>query len=93
MEDEDAKGSNRVIAIIGECPAEYGAKIQVSVAAWTAAPTEKVPNPKESPPSIRVLRIGKKTKSVTTYKTAAEAEGVAKLLVEASTVLAKALGK
>ena len=99
-EAEEESGSSRLVAAIGTVPTEGGGRIDVAITAWTPAKMGKV-TPKEGLPAIRVTRFtpssGKKAvdgfrpKACSSFKSAAEAEGVAKLLAKAGPALAKAL--
>lgn len=99
-EEAAGSGTSRLIATIGQVPAEGGGRLEVTISAWTPAAKAGAPAPKEYPASIRVTRFtpstGKKAvdgfraKACSSYKSAAESEGVATLLASAGPVLTKA---
>lgn len=98
-EESGTGGTSRLIAMIGQVPAEGGGRLEVTISAWTSAKTG-ADAPKEGPAAIRVTRFtpssGKKAvagfraRACSSYKTAAESEGVATLLASAGPLLAKA---
>lgn len=99
-EETAGSGTSRLIATIGQVPTEGGGRLEVTISAWTPSAKAGAPAPKEYPAALRVTRFtpstGKKAvdgfraKACSSFKTAAEVEGVATLMASAGPVLTKA---